>query len=66
MGTRIVNNRIRGEVWAECALCGFEYPKSQMWKRRGQLVCREECADEDLLSEAEPLDLDPTKRTIMP
>jgi len=49
------NNKITGQKWKECALCGFEYPVSQLWKRRGQLVCRDACLDEDLLAEAETM-----------
>lgn len=45
----------------ECALCGFEYPMSQLWKRAGQFVCREACQDEDRLSEAEPMNVEPMK-----
>ena len=55
MGTRIRNDHIRGEEWRECALCGMEYPLSQMWKRHGQIVCYEHCADVDLLPKAEPM-----------
>lgn len=57
----ITNDRIRHEKWAECALCGFEYPLSMMWKRRGQLVCIEACRDEDLLPEAEPMPMEDVK-----
>lgn len=55
------NDRITGEKWKNCAVCGFEYPLSQLWKRRGQFVCREVDQDEDLLSEAEPMDVEPMK-----
>lgn len=54
MGVLIRNDRIRGQAWRECAVCGFEYPESAMWFRRGQWVCFELDADEDLLVIAEP------------
>lgn len=59
------NDRITGEKWAECAVCGFDYPLSQLWKRRGRLVCFEVDRDEDLLSEAESKDED-IKDTVTP
>jgi len=46
------NDRVTGEEWQECDVCGFEYPKSQLMRQRpyggrtdGFVVCAR-CYDE--------------------